>query len=84
LGYIIFISIAHPRQYHNADSGRFVAEADEPNLPGQISMKKTLFLLLVWLLQTNPAAAQGPGDYQSNVVNLSAALGVFTKRTRTR
>ncbi|MBL7796325.1 MAG: T9SS type A sorting domain-containing protein [Saprospiraceae bacterium] len=27
-------------------------------------MKKTLLLLLVWLLQTNPAAAQGPGDYQ--------------------
>jgi len=27
-------------------------------------MKKTLLLLLVWLLQTNPATAQGPGDYQ--------------------
>lgn len=27
-------------------------------------MKKTLLLLLVWLFQTSPAAAQGPGDYQ--------------------
>jgi len=27
-------------------------------------MKKTLLFLLVWLLQTNPTTAQGPGDYQ--------------------
>lgn len=27
-------------------------------------MKKTLLLLLLWFLHTNPGAAQGPGDYQ--------------------